>query len=402
MWKPLIEKSNITKYDQKLEEIYSLLATNTKNINDFGLLGGKLGILLFFCCYYKKSKSKEILLSINELVNAIVEYYNTKNSFKTFANGITGYLWMVKFLIKNGFLCIEEDDFFKHIESYINKYMMTEINKGNYDYMHGALGPFMYFLNTSNINFCEDFIDKLDSLGVKDEKCNGKRWFYFKDNNIINLSVSFGLSHGITSILSLLNKSYASGIKTEKCRTLIKEITNYLLYHKQDVGKYKSYFPYSLDEDLNNHHFSRLAWCYGDLGIGYSMLKSGYLLQDKSLINEANKILIHTTQRRNCLKNLVYDAGFCHGAAGHAHLYNRLYQITNTIEYKDAAIYWYNKVFSFSNCKEGLAGFKFCKSYIEKEYYDSYGVLEGIGGIGLVLISAITEIEPSWDEVFLL
>ncbi len=34
--------------------------------------------------------------------------------------------------------------------------------------------------------------------------------------------------------------------------------------------------------------------------------------------------------------------------------------------------------------------------------YEDFGFLEGIAGIGLAFISAISDIEPAWDEYLLL
>jgi len=52
--------------------------------------------------------------------------------------------------------------------------------------------------------------------------------------------------------------------------------------------------------------------------------------------------------------------------------------------------------------EDGLAGFK---SWRTEEYgglSNDLGFLEGIAGIGLALISSISDIEPAWDECLLL
>lgn len=47
---------------------------------------------------------------------------------------------------------------------------------------------------------------------------------------------------------------------------------------------------------------------------------------------------------------------------------------------------------------DGLAGYKALHTEMENEY----GILEGVAGIGLALLSYVTETEPTWDECLLL
>lgn len=393
-------KHNNNSFNVKLDEIFeSIIDSKTDN---YSLFEGKPGIILFLGCYYLTFNSKRALYKIHELLFDVVNYYSQKNTFKSFANGICGYVWLLRWLNNQDLISVNKDTYFLEIESFLLQYMNQEIEKGNYDYMHGALGPFLYFSSISRNDICHAMVEKIYEIGIKHSKSNGRRWFYYKDEKTIDYSVSFGLSHGITSILALVNYVYTKGINKGKCITLMNEISHYLLFHKQKVSRWGSFFPYSFDEDLHNNHYSRLAWCYGDLGIGYTLLVSGKLLNDIGITKQANKILLHSSFRRDCDANLVYDASFCHGAAGNAYLFNKLFLLTKKVAYKNAANYWLNTSLDFSCYDNSFAGFKTCRSKIENDYYESYGILEGISGIGLVLLSTISNIPATWDEVFLI
>ncbi len=95
------------------------------------------------------------------------------------------------------------------------------------------------------------------------------------------------------------------------------------------------------------------------------------------------------------------DACFCHGTSGIAHIFNRMWRETGMPECKDAAAYWIGQTLSLAKFEDGLAGYKTWQG-TERGFQNEYGLLEGIAGIGLVLLSYHYEIEPTWDECLLL
>jgi lantibiotic biosynthesis protein len=209
-----------------------------------------------------------------------------------------------------------------------------------------------------------------------------------------------GLSHGIPSILVFLVKCYIYNINSKKSYRLIRGIVNYLLNNTQDSKKYNSYFSYSVKEDNFRPEKSRLAWCYGDLGVCCSLWQALFVINDKSLKEKIIEIMLFNTNRRTLEDNLVLDAGFCHGTAGIAHIFNRFYNFTFLNEFKEASIYWYDETIKMAKYDDGFAGYK---SKSKGNLYEkNMGLFEGVSGTGLSLITAISTIEPSWDEIFLI
>ena len=51
---------------------------------------------------------------------------------------------------------------------------------------------------------------------------------------------------------------------------------------------------------------------------------------------------------------------------------------------------------------DGIAGFKFWKTKELGGWKNEFALLDGVTGVGLALISAISDIEPKWDECLLL
>ena len=79
-----------------------------------------------------------------------------------------------------------------------------------------------------------------------------------------------------------------------------------------------------------------------------------------------------------------------------------MYHLTKLEELNIAASHWYNETLKFDNYKDGLAGFKAWRPDHEGGPKSEYGLLEGVSGIGLSLLSAVAETPLNWDECLLL
>ena len=143
----------------------------------------------------------------------------------------------------------------------------------------------------------------------------------------------------------------------------------------------------------------RLAWCYGDLGIGMALWQSGKAVDNKGWKEKGLEILLQSTKRRDLKESLVSDAGICHGSAGVALIFRRMYLETCIEEFNEATNYWITKTLDFAHFVDGLAGYK---TKLASEWKCDYSLLTGISGIGLVLLSYIENNQQKWDEILLL
>ncbi len=96
------------------------------------------------------------------------------------------------------------------------------------------------------------------------------------------------------------------------------------------------------------------------------------------------------------------DGGICHGASGVALIYNKLYHETGMKIFKSAAIHWLDVCLNMTFHKDGLAGYK---AWYTEEYggwRKNADLLEGVAGIGLMMLSFVSMKAPAWDECLLL
>lgn len=408
MWKSVIENNN--DFINKIDEISKILTEDYKNLTDnYNLLGGNSGIALFFY-YYSKLKNDEKYLTIaNDIIESCFESFQNANQYFTFSGGIcglAGFGWLLEHCINENFIDCDTDIIFEDVNDILFQNMMFEINRGNYDYLHGALG---YSLRLLNKNNCKETRWQLTQVITALEKSCIKendfvKWGTFSDEVLNNNDYNFGLSHGIPSIIVFLTKAYKLNILPEISLELITKSANFILKNKLDIKTHNSFFPNSVKtyNQSTTKKSSRLGWCYGDLGVCASLLQASELSHDNKMKTEILNILSFNTKRMDHSNNSVVDASLCHGTAGIAHIFNRMYQQTKREEFKDAALYWYNETLKMAKFDDGLAGYKTWRANKYNGFQNNYSFLEGITGVGLSLISAVSDIEPAWDECLLL
>jgi hypothetical protein len=273
--------------------------------------------------------------------------------------------------------------------------------------LHGAIGIVLYFIsrvkkNKNLLSILQKFITLLNELGVK-QSTDSIKWISVIDYEKQKTGYNISLSHGMASIAVILSKLHnIKDIDQKMVKPLLEGCVNYILAQEIDKDKYDSYFPSFAIESMEEMRGSRLAWCYGDLGIAMALWQSGIVLQNETWKNKALEVLIFAAEKRRDLqKNLVMDACLCHGAAGIGHIFYRMWWNTRMQEFKNVADYWFEQTKKMATFADGLAGYKKWLGKAEG-WTNEYDLLEGIAGIGLALLTYYHEIEPIWDECLLL
>jgi len=390
---------------QKLDEIADIILSETIDTENIGLMSGKPGIALFLF-YYADDKTKQKFYDkAFELVQEVFDAINDGFTFHTFAGGLAGIGWTISLLAEKDFIDIDAEDSLSELDEYLYNAMMADIRSGNYDFLHGAVGNAIYFLhrlpNPEAENYLTTFIDELESAGQHNADGSIK-WESVIDHEAGKKGFNISMSHGIASIVAFLAKVYTTGIAKEKVEKLLNGAVQFLLQQRLDRSKYSSYFPSYALESQDELNSSRLAWCYGDLGISVALWHASRAMKNKAWEDIAVEILKHAAQRRDLQKNGVLDAGLCHGTAGNAQIFYRMYALTGITELKDAGDYWLDQTLIMARFDDGFAGFKAWRTEKYGGWQGEAGLLEGVAGIGLALITALSDIDPAWDECLLL
>lgn len=389
----------------KLSEINQALKYETNE--QLGVLSGMSGRALFQFYYSKFLEIDEHAGIGTDILSRCIENINQGNIYPTFCTGLAGMGWTFYHLKKEGLIDLD-DELLIELDSYLYTVMVTNIKNGNYDFLHGAIGYGFYFLmrykttksEKLKTEYKEYLIKLIDFLNQLSEREGNKtKWLSVLDIETGKKGYNLSLSHGISSIVNFLSRLYIYDDFQVKVEGMLKRGINYILSFKNENENSLSLFPSYIKKDEAIEWNSRVAWCYGDLGIGLSLWHSAKALKDNSIKNAAIQILEHSALRKTKENTMVMDAGLCHGSFGNAQIFNYMYRQTKYKVFKDAADFWINDGLGKAIHKDGYAGFRM---WTKDGWKNELSVLEGIAGIGLAIISYLSEEETNWDECLMI
>lgn len=206
-----------------------------------------------------------------------------------------------------------------------------------------------------------------------------------------------GLAHGIAGVITFLARMCRIEPFQARARELLDGALEFLRAQRLPIGA-GSVFP-SVEEPAPRP--SRLAWCYGDLGIAIALLAAARATGQPALEREAHEVAL-AAARREVAAAGVKDAGLCHGAAGVGHLFQWLYVATESSELGAAAQAWFVRVLESRRPGEGVAGFSSLGGPRGAGWQADPSLLGGTAGIALALLAAVSPIPPGWGGALLL
>lgn len=400
--------------EKKLKEIDQIIKSKQSEETQIGVLAGLSGISLFQF-YYSKYLDIDDHADVGvEMLTECIDKINEGYSYPTFCTGIAGAGWVLDHLEQEEFMDADNDDLLPELDQYIHTFMVTDMNNGNYDFLHGAIGYAFYFLNryrnTKSDELKEkyktillEFIDLLEGMSEKDGE-NKRKWESELSIETKERGYNLSLSHGMSSIVGILTKLHVHDDFKEKTETMLREAINYIMSHKSTEENPYSIFPSWVpleEKEEDEPGQSRLAWCYGDLGVAMRFWYASKTLGDKELGDEAVKFLKHSAKRIKQEDSLVRDAGVCHGSYGNAQMFYRMYKETGDQEFKDAFEFWIQDGIDRAIHEDGYAGYKQWKG-AEKDWAPETSLLEGVAGIGLSIIDYLADFDTNWDECLMI
>jgi lantibiotic modifying enzyme len=391
------------KSNRILEEISKHIKETQDLIDNHpGLLSGYSGTIVFLIEYYKITRDLSLIEIIESLVNRLLHItISGQITSCNHADGLTGINWLLQYLKNEDFIGNEADSLIEHINSIIGNWMINEIHAKNYDFLYGALGPLNCLVSQRKQSLKIQYaLEGIETIAK--ESPIGYRWTNPNDPDNCDL----GLAHGMGSIIKVLLKTHQNSVYKVRTKKLILQACDYILSIRNDFNEVGFYWPHSTISNTK----SRLAWCYGDLSLGYVLFKTGVTLGIKELEKISLQVLLNTSNRIDPKSNLVNDCCLCHGSLGLALIYNRLTLLTKENQFTQASLFWLN----YSISKIGLSN----EPIIERINTDlsSFGgegnhdynivmkstILSGVSGIGLSIISIDSRTPQNWLDSIML
>ena len=158
--------------------------------------------------------------------------------------------------------------------------------------------------------------------------------------------------------------------------------------------RFSGWHAKGLDEPTTG---TRLAWCYGDLGIAFALYRAA---RARGRDDPAEALALARNRGTETQEQAgVLDAGLCHGTAGVAHLYMRRHRASGDAELGQAARIWLDRTLALRTT-HAFAGFP---SWImmpggTRPRQDDRGRIapDGCDRRGARVAAMICELEPSW------
>lgn len=361
------------------------------------LYGGISGKILLKA-FYNKVQNKNYI-NINDDFEKLIDLASSENLY-TFSNGKSGVNWLFSYLFDD--LVIDKDDYSVLCSDvpFLEKISFDFYNQNNWDFLHGGLGISYYALynrDRFSIDYFERVYNELFRI------CDLGKMKIFPDFDYFNNSleterVNLGLAHGIPSVIKFCIESYKKDISKINAKKLAYRLIDFLLENNFKEELQFCYFPPTISNEKRMP--SRLAWCYGDLGIAFILYQAAVIFEDINLENFSLKILKESTIRKNIEETIIWDAAICHGSSGVAHIYNKMAFYTGDKIFIDASIFWINRTLEFSFHEDGIGGYKGYNNN-KKIWENNPSLLEGSIGICLVLLSYVYK-DFSWDYCIML
>ncbi len=364
-----------------------------------GLLTGLSGMSLFMAYYGRYSHQVRYRRMAEEMLEQAFDSVQRQWHPVSLCSGVPGILWSADHLQQQGLIDIDYDA--TAADDFLLTEMINAATRNDFDFLHGAGGLLFYFINRKN-GIEEAFLDRVIALLQQHAVSEGEgklSWKSYIDIQQPKLVRNLSLSHGMSSMVIILCQAYRR-YRLRPLEDLIRGAILFLLSCKNKASGLISIFPGAVG-DIQSDENSRLGWCYGDLGVALALLKAGATLSEYSWTSEALRILEHASYRRDLKQNHILDAGLCHGAAGIAHIFNRVYQQVSEKKFLEAARYWFRQSLKMEKEESyGLAGYQAFNGITG--WKDEMQLLEGIAGIGLAYLGAVDTNAADWDQCLLI
>ena len=403
----------------KIKHIISTIENRilTADPKDFileDILTGKLGLI--HSCYhiYKQNKDEKYLNKIIEILEDIFENLGKQESKLTqkmaLADGLPGLGLVLHKLVKEGILDVDYQVQIDTITDTIFKKCKYEVTKANFDYFYGSIGLLFYLYSVDADKELSEIVSMLYTYAD-----NNDYRFYNNVDDVYSQGINFGFAHGSLAILSILTRVHQRGIQKEKTEILLSKITLRLLAFRKgtlDQSKvnimhegydYPSIFPYNvttsdaqpdfnLEAEDNLYHFTdRLGWCNSDLSRMYMLFKLGDFLDNDMFVDVANEMTDEVISRKLEKDTAIKDCYICHGSSGVAHLYKKIFEMTNNPVFEEAYQHWIEVTVNYM------------EDEMKKTPSDrDLEMLTGWLGPFFVLSSYTGKKYPDWDDIFLL
>jgi hypothetical protein len=280
-----------------------------------------------------------------------------------------------------------------------------------FDVISGAAGVGAYLLQRDVHGVLPEVLTGLVSLAKPGE--GPPRWMtppqLLDDDSAVRSypwgNLNCGLAHGIPGPLALLALALRRGVEVSGHADAVRRLADWLASHRAD-DQWGVNWPTAVplpppggqDRNRIKPAPSRTAWCYGSPGVARALWLAGDALEDAALLNLAVDA-VRAVLRRPVRERQIDSPTFCHGMAGLLQIVLRFQRDAGSAAWAAAATELVDQLLAAYE-PQRLLGYASVEA--GSNPVDRAGLLDGASGIAMTLLAAATDVEPTWDRLFLL
>lgn len=327
--------------------------------------------------------------------------------------GFTYLAWVMQHLggqVLPEAIDLSEEDPLEDVEAALGEALATEQWTQSYDLIGGLVGLGIFALERLPRPGARRCLERAvhHLLALSEVTAAGLRTWRTPETAVTQASkkaragrYNLGTAHGVPGVVGLLAAAWAHGIDRTRVEPALEESVRWLLAQRRPAGTLST-FAYFADDEMRHAKLARGAWCYGDPGVAVALLAAAQAVGHAGWEKAAVEIGLRAVRRPEQTRG-VKDGGLCHGEAGLAHLFLRMYQQTGEEAFGREAHECFTRLLARRKPGEGMGGYAVWSS---RELYpdhveDNASFLSGSVGIALALLGALSEVEPAWDRLLL-
>jgi Glycosyl transferase family 11/Lanthionine synthetase C-like protein len=368
-----------------LKEIVNHLFLFSGTVADTGLMHGKMGICIFLYHFSQKTENKNYEDFAGELLDDVFKEINSRTSFD-FENGLAGIGWGIEYLVKNGFVEGDTDEVLAEIDQKLLE-ILSSSSHLTLNLLSGILGIGIYFLSRikkAETNIYESpFITNERLIFQLINELENRIEKHKKDHRFYNGgTLMFDLSWDYPVILCLLAEIYEMNILKDKVSSIIFRLLDPL--RKED-----NLPKLNVNRALLIIVMVKLKNCQINLSTNENLLvKAGEYGQN---INDLNALLRTITENllsgidSSVLNNELssFDTNIAKCKFGVTWLYNnKMFNLPDP-NYENGPVLWKTITQKIINHISRSDWF----DHQNKDMNNSIGLLDGLAGVGLQLLS---------------
>lgn len=366
------------------------------------LVCGTAGVALFLAYYGITVDDDVAIRSGARLIRRAVELVQRGPTSMGLFLGVTGVAWVAEHLHRH-LGVLKEDLIESSFDRELEDRVTTQNHCDRFDLFTGLAGVGVYALEryrARELNpLAEATVSSLSACSETD--ADGRFWRTAPSVAAVpgvtsERYANLGMPHGQAGVVALLARLQArlpDGAARATCGSLLEEAVAWLLAHEVDAPRGPRF---GMSVGLGPHPRALpLAWCYSDLTVATALASVTTGPAAPRASECVRRLLSH------CCKvtaTAPIDATLCHGAAGTAHLFARLWQATGDPSAAHASAEWFDRALLMRE-PGGVGGFW---GYRRKAWRADSGLLRGASGVGLAMLSAVSAVPPEWDRVLLM